>query len=705
MVKKETIKKFRIFSSGINRLEKLKKALNSLNTRKFKKEELAIRRKLDDVSKIPEIEEDIRRLKLKIAGVDVDSQESLIDKKQEKSIRRLSHEENLIEGILVSFKRKVAHVNHELKRAEALARKKELTRSEKKEVDNIPAIRSRINSLKRLLIENSSKIEEQMRRKKLYGKSKIAHEIKGIESIDANQEMRLGFLKREIDNLNRIMVPIFERVNALEGDIRRAQNKTSQKLTKLESEVEKPEWYAKGRVMRDKIREKFNIYSHGVRRLRELERELDSLNTDKFQKDEKLIRRKLKSVSLIPEIEEDLRELKLKIAGVDVASEKAIIDRKQDRVIRRMIHNQRVLHDENSEIPRIKRRESFFRRLLGGEKQEIQKMQSQVLEIPRIKRKESRLKGLLNRENEEIQKIEGEVSEIPLLKKKAGFLSRLFKKEESEIKAIENKLDSSTLKFNQTLLQDMADSKRMIEEEKYELRKHLLDALAHSIQELNKEKEESDKKILSEIEKLRTEMQMNNKDANQNMISKIVQLRQKLNESKRELQEEITGELDELKQKVEKKVEEKKEEKSEEPKKKISEDFSKQFKPVKLEETKPTAFNELAPISEVPLMSDIPSIPIFVPLHKNSRKLKPIKIHEKKKRIPNTIFLEDFRVNNISSILAGFKKLLKEGEAILSKDIAIKKAVHDRGIERCTNEVEKINKNFSEISSIFPKHH
>jgi hypothetical protein len=62
-------------------------------------------------------------------------------------------------------------------------------------------------------------------------------------------------------------------------------------------------------------REDFEAFKIGVERLKELQRELNSLNTKKFKSDADAIRVKLKNVSEIPNIERGIKILKLKIAN------------------------------------------------------------------------------------------------------------------------------------------------------------------------------------------------------------------------------------------------------------------------------------------------------------------------------------------------------------------------------------------------------
>ncbi len=51
------------------------------------------------------------------------------------------------------------------------------------------------------------------------------------------------------------------------------------------------------------IKTDFEIYAQGIKRLKELEKELNLLDTSGFYKDEQIIRARLKNVSDIPIIE------------------------------------------------------------------------------------------------------------------------------------------------------------------------------------------------------------------------------------------------------------------------------------------------------------------------------------------------------------------------------------------------------------------
>ena len=59
---------FELFGKGINRLENLKKELNSLNTKGFEKDKHKIESELKNVTDIPKIEKQMNTLKKKISG-------------------------------------------------------------------------------------------------------------------------------------------------------------------------------------------------------------------------------------------------------------------------------------------------------------------------------------------------------------------------------------------------------------------------------------------------------------------------------------------------------------------------------------------------------------------------------------------------------------------------------------------------------------
>ena len=113
----------------------------------------------------------------------------------------------------------------------------------------------------------------------------------------------------------------------------------------------------------------FEMYEGGVERLWTLRKELNSLNTKGFEEDAERIRKKLKSVHLIPEIEKDILELKAKISGIDIDFEKLKIDRVQDGRIRAIEEKEKRLENKEEEIEKALRRIKKF----GLEREESNK--------------------------------------------------------------------------------------------------------------------------------------------------------------------------------------------------------------------------------------------------------------------------------------------------------------------------------------------
>jgi uncharacterized protein YjiS (DUF1127 family) len=286
--------------------------------------------------------------------------------------------------------------------------------------------------------------------------------------------------------------------------------------------------------------ERFNVYAAGVKRLRELEKELESLHTAKFEKEEEKIRAKLKNVSQIAEIEQDLKNLRMKIAGIDPDSFNKDIDEKQNKNITRVNRSNHKLAYKIKELE---------------EKIELNKKRSRnknyASQIKNLQRKVNFLRNLLeisqHQLRDEEEEIEAEIEKqnklLPKIQRKASFLSKLFKKDKNEIEEISQKIDKNRLDFNKKLAFEIADAKRMIEEEKFEIRKQLIDTLAEYIHEVNKHKDDSDKAILGEIEKLREKVEEDKKNTNQNLLSKIVQLKSKLDYNKRELKEQTEKQI------------------------------------------------------------------------------------------------------------------------------------------------------------------
>ncbi len=163
--------------------------------------------------------------------------------------------------------------------------------------------------------------------------------------------------------------------------------------------------------------EKIEIYEGGVKRLRELEKELNSLDTHKFKRYADAIRKNLKSVSRIPELEEAIRELKLRIAGIDVDSEKALIDLRQDKQIAKISSEQKNLESLKLNNPRfsfLENRAKFLVNALGEKGEQIGVNTSQIgnlkNNVSNIKTKLGKTQKQTDQEKEEIKKLNERVA-------------------------------------------------------------------------------------------------------------------------------------------------------------------------------------------------------------------------------------------------------------------------------------------------------
>lgn len=241
--------------------------------------------------------------------------------------------------------------------------------------------------------------------------------------------------------------------------------------------------------------EKFKIYEQGVLRLKELEKELNSLNTSKYKKQEKEIRKKLKNVSLIPEIESNILNLKNKIEGF--TGENKVIESKKDKY-------------QDNKIRELNSKERI--------------LESEILK---------------------------DSEELSSFNRKSSFIHRLFNKEKQDINSLKEKVDKNRLDFNKKLLLEVAESKRMIEEEKFELRKQLLEVLAQSIREINKEKEESDKKLLAQINMLAEKIDSDKKNINNNVNYKLLKIKHDLEDSKIDLEKKTERQIKDFQKRIE----------------------------------------------------------------------------------------------------------------------------------------------------------
>lgn len=124
----------------------------------------------------------------------------------------------------------------------------------------------------------------------------------------------------------------------------------------------------------------FEIFAKGVERLKELEQELNSLESKGFYKEEQYIRTKLKNVSEIPNIERALRDLKLKIRKKYKPSRKKNPFRKFGK----------DLVEIKEEIPKIKNK---FKDDLKDVKKEIPRLKNKIRDVKEVKEQIPRIQS------------------------------------------------------------------------------------------------------------------------------------------------------------------------------------------------------------------------------------------------------------------------------------------------------------------------
>jgi len=119
------------------------------------------------------------------------------------------------------------------------------------------------------------------------------------------------------------------------------------------------------------FRRKFDVFAKGIKRLEELRAELNKLNVEGHEKEVNSIRSKLKNVSYIPEIEEEMKILKEKIKGVYKAKEGE--EKKKPRKRRKIEKPKELLKIPEIEVE-VKALKSMLARQQEGEKRKRELM-------------------------------------------------------------------------------------------------------------------------------------------------------------------------------------------------------------------------------------------------------------------------------------------------------------------------------------------
>ena len=271
----------------------------------------------------------------------------------------------------------------------------------------------------------------------------------------------------------------------------------------------------------------FETFKFGVERLKELKKELDSLDTRGFSREEQRIRAKLKNVSEIPTTEEEIKSLKLKIhrkylpKKTRKRKDKLVIDTGVGVLVSTNFND--FLNEIKTALSeRVKRKE---------------KEMDNVLKVD-LKRREENFKNKhlnLTREfNEKGRRLEQKRRELE--KKYTIKVKKTLQKKVSE-------------KFN-------AELQKKLDSEKGKLAKRYVGELKkHSKKELGKRKRELEKRLKSEFAGKTALMK---KQLEEGRLDEEREIRGKMNKIKelekgvRRQKEKLNKERENLKEKIEK---------------------------------------------------------------------------------------------------------------------------------------------------------
>ena len=140
-------------------------------------------------------------------------------------------------------------------------------------------------------------------------------------------------------------------------------------------------------------RKDFEVFAKGVERLEELKAELNSLNTSKYLEETASIRSKLKNVSYIPQIEQEMRILKAKINGTYNGKLKS-----KDSVSDEHLKIHRKIKELEKEVKKKKAKK------IGGKQAKL------ISEIPKIEGEIKSKKRVDSTQSLEISKLEGQIN-------------------------------------------------------------------------------------------------------------------------------------------------------------------------------------------------------------------------------------------------------------------------------------------------------
>ncbi|MGC9310043.1 MAG: hypothetical protein ACP5D2_05105, partial [Candidatus Nanoarchaeia archaeon] len=234
---KELREDFEAFKKGVERLEELKQELNSLDTKGHEQEVAAIKSKMKNVSEIPSIERDIKRLRQKIAGRYKPKQRDNVDKKiralEKKLDKKITSQKNTKYKNQVSrLQKEIDSLERELNKLKReQARKKELLKRVDPSVDLLAneAFDMSLNEIKVELSEKLKAREKQLQ-KQLQEDLKLREEAFQKKYKDVEEK----YHKQYQDKVNKqLKQQVQKKFNKL---LKEKLNQKKAKLTKEERE-------------------------------------------------------------------------------------------------------------------------------------------------------------------------------------------------------------------------------------------------------------------------------------------------------------------------------------------------------------------------------------------------------------------------------------------------------------------------------------
>jgi hypothetical protein len=224
------------------------------------------------------------------------------------------------------------------------------------------------------------------------------------------------------------------------------------------------------------VKSDFDIYAKGVKRLEELEKELDFLNVDKkFPSETASIRSKLKHVSEIPQIEYELKSLKDKISGKSKNVRKSLVSDSKIKELKKQIEK------KSNECKKFAPLSKEVLKL----KLEIHGLQNK---IKGYEEDEKRKKQLLGNINVGVEKVFDDTMNLSL----------------NDIKAkLSKEVENKEAQVQKELQRDLKRREELFNERYLELEKHFQEDYAKKVkEELKKEvSDKFDKKVSEELAK------------------------------------------------------------------------------------------------------------------------------------------------------------------------------------------------------------